>query len=53
VEGVFTADALIGLARAAEVDMPVSEAVAAVVAGRESVEAALTALMRRPLKAEH
>jgi glycerol-3-phosphate dehydrogenase (NAD(P)+) len=53
VEGVFTADALIELARAARLDMPVCEAVAAVVAGRMSVDMATTTLMNRPLKAEH
>ena len=53
VEGVFTAGALIYLARAARVDMPISEAVAAVVAGDIGVDAAVAALMSRPLKAEH
>ena len=53
VEGVFTASALIDLARGARVDMPVSEAVAAVVADQMSVDAAVSALMNRPLKAEH
>jgi glycerol-3-phosphate dehydrogenase (NAD(P)+) len=53
VEGAFTADALMHLARAAQVDMPVAEAVADVIAGRMSVEGAVGALMSRPLKAEH
>ena len=53
VEGVFTAGALVDLARTAKVDMPVSEAVATVVAGRMSADAAVNALMSRPLKAEH
>jgi glycerol-3-phosphate dehydrogenase (NAD(P)+) len=53
VEGAFTASALMDLARAAQIDMPISEAVAAVVAGRMDVDAAVAALMSRPLKAEH
>ena len=53
VEGVFTAGALINLARAAGVDMPVAEAAEAVVAGRTSVDAAVATLMSRPLRAEH
>jgi glycerol-3-phosphate dehydrogenase (NAD(P)+) len=53
VEGAFTAGALVDLARAANVDMPVSEAVAAVLAGCMGVDAAVAALMNRPLKAEH
>ena len=53
VEGAFTAGALMDLARAAQVDMPISEAVAAVVAGGMDANAAGAALMSRPLKAEH
>jgi glycerol-3-phosphate dehydrogenase (NAD(P)+) len=53
VEGAFTAGALVDLARAANIDMPVSEAVAAVVAGRLGVDKAVAAVMSRPLKAEH
>ena len=53
VEGAFTASALMDLAHAAQVDMPISEAVASVVAGRMDVDAAVTALMSRPLRAEH
>jgi glycerol-3-phosphate dehydrogenase (NAD(P)+) len=51
-EGAFTADALVALARAASVDMPVAEAVAAVLAGGLTVDAAIDALMTRPLRAE-
>ena len=40
------------LARAAAVDMPIAEAVAAVVSGRLGVDDAVAALMNRPLKAE-
>jgi glycerol-3-phosphate dehydrogenase (NAD(P)+) len=53
VEGAFTAAALIQLARAAQVDMPVAEAVAAVIEGTLGIDEAVGALMSRPLKAEH
>jgi glycerol-3-phosphate dehydrogenase (NAD(P)+) len=53
VEGAFTAGALMHLARAAHVDMPVSEAVAAVIEGTLGIDDAVAALMSRPLKAEH
>jgi glycerol-3-phosphate dehydrogenase (NAD(P)+) len=51
-EGAFTADALVARGRAAGLDMPISEAVAAVMAGRLTIEAAIEALMNRPLRAE-
>lgn len=51
-EGAFTADALVGLARASGVEMPISEAVAAVIAGTASIEAAVAALLSRPLRPE-
>ncbi|WP_232628207.1 NAD(P)H-dependent glycerol-3-phosphate dehydrogenase [Methylobacterium sp. Leaf118] len=51
-EGAFTAAALVGLARARSVEMPVAEAVAAVVAGALTVEAAMARLLSRPLKGE-
>jgi glycerol-3-phosphate dehydrogenase (NAD(P)+) len=51
-EGAFTADALVALARAAAVEMPVAEAVAAVLGGRLTVDAAIDTLMARPLRAE-
>ncbi|GMA77132.1 hypothetical protein GCM10025880_35490 [Methylorubrum aminovorans] len=51
-EGAFTAQALVDLARTREVEMPVAEAVAAVVAGALTVDAAMTRLLSRPLKAE-
>jgi glycerol-3-phosphate dehydrogenase (NAD(P)+) len=51
-EGAFTADALVARGRAAGLDMPISEAVAAVMAGRLTIEAAIEALMSRPLRAE-
>lgn len=51
-EGAFTADVLVDLARERGLDMPVAEAVAAVLAGTLTVDAAVDALMARPLKAE-
>jgi glycerol-3-phosphate dehydrogenase (NAD(P)+) len=51
-EGVYTAAALVRLAREKSVDMPIAEAVHGIIEGRLSVDEAITALMRRPLKAE-
>ena len=52
VEGALTAGALVALARSHAVEMPVSEAVAAVVAGSIGVAEAVEGLMRRPLRGE-
>ena len=52
VEGVFTAGVLVRLARAKGIEMPVAEAVDAVLAGGLAIDEALKALMRRPLKGE-
>ncbi|MDP4023434.1 NAD(P)H-dependent glycerol-3-phosphate dehydrogenase [Methylobacterium sp. NEAU 140] len=51
-EGAFTAAALTGLARARGVEMPVAEAVAAIVAGRAGVDAVVSGLLARPLRGE-
>lgn len=51
-EGAFTAGALVARARAKGVDMPIAEAVDAVIAGRATIDQAIGALMSRPLKAE-
>jgi glycerol-3-phosphate dehydrogenase (NAD(P)+) len=51
-EGAFTAQALIELARARKVDMPVAEAVTAVLDGRLTVDQAVDSLMTRPFRAE-
>ena len=51
-EGAFTAEALIALGHAASVEMPICEAVAAVLAGRLTVDAAIETLMTRPLRSE-
>ncbi len=52
IEGRATAAAVAGLARRLEIDMPISAAVAAVVAGRLEVEAAMGQLLARPAGAE-
>ena len=51
-EGAFTAGALVARAAANGLDMPVSEAVAAVIAGRWTVDEAIEALLSRPLRGE-
>jgi glycerol-3-phosphate dehydrogenase (NAD(P)+) len=51
-EGVYTAAAVVRLARDKGIEMPIAEAVHAIIEGRVSVEDAITALMLRPLKAE-
>jgi glycerol-3-phosphate dehydrogenase (NAD(P)+) len=51
-EGAYTAPVLVEMARAKNVDMPIAEAVAAVLAGTMSVDQAIESLLARPLKAE-
>ncbi len=51
-EGTFTAPVLLEMARDRAVDMPISAAVAAVIAEKMSVDAAIESLLARPLKAE-
>ena len=51
-EGVYSAAAVVGLARAKGVEMPIAEAVHGIIEGRISVDEAITNLMLRPLKAE-
>jgi glycerol-3-phosphate dehydrogenase (NAD(P)+) len=51
-EGVFTAPVLLEMARDNGVDMPISAAVAAVLAGELTVDAAIESLLTRPLKSE-
>jgi glycerol-3-phosphate dehydrogenase (NAD(P)+) len=51
-EGAFTAPVLLEMARAKNVDMPISAAVAAVLADEMSVDNAIESLLTRPLKAE-
>jgi glycerol-3-phosphate dehydrogenase (NAD(P)+) len=51
-EGAFTAPVLLEMAREKNVEMPISSAVAAVLAGKLSVDEAIESLLARPLKAE-
>jgi glycerol-3-phosphate dehydrogenase (NAD(P)+) len=52
-EGVFTAPVLVELARSRGVELPIADAVAAVLDGRMNIDAAIESLLTRPLKAEH
>jgi glycerol-3-phosphate dehydrogenase (NAD(P)+) len=51
-EGAFTAPVLLEMARAKQIDMPISSAVAAMLAGTMSVDQAIESLLTRPLRAE-
>lgn len=51
-EGVYTAAAVVRLAHEKRVEMPIAEAVHAIVEGRLQVDEVIAALMQRPLKAE-
>lgn len=51
-EGAFTAPVLLEMAREKNIEMPIAAAVAAILAGKLSVDAAIESLMTRPLKAE-
>jgi len=51
-EGEFTAPVLIELAASQHVDMPVSNAVAAILSGAVTIDAAIESLLTRPFKAE-
>jgi glycerol-3-phosphate dehydrogenase (NAD(P)+) len=51
-EGAFTASALVALAQREGVEMPISTAVAAVLAGKLTVDTAIEALLMRPFRAE-
>jgi glycerol-3-phosphate dehydrogenase (NAD(P)+) len=51
-EGEFTAPVLIELAASQGVDMPVSTAVAAILSGAMTIDAAIESLLTRPFKAE-
>jgi len=52
-EGALTAGVLVVMARSKGVDMPIAEAVNAVLEGRSGIDEAVAGLMARPLKAEH
>ena len=51
-EGVYTAAAVAKVARDKGVDMPICQAVSAIVAGKLTVDAAIEALLSRPQRAE-
>jgi len=51
-EGAFTASAILDLARKHHVEMPISQAVDAVLAGRLDIGGAIDALLARPLRGE-
>jgi glycerol-3-phosphate dehydrogenase (NAD(P)+) len=51
-EGAYTAPVLMEMARAKKVDMPISAAVAALLAGQMSVDDAIESLLTRPIKSE-
>jgi glycerol-3-phosphate dehydrogenase (NAD(P)+) len=51
-EGEFTAPVLVELAASQSIEMPVSRAVAAILGGRLTIDAAIEALLTRPFKAE-
>jgi glycerol-3-phosphate dehydrogenase (NAD(P)+) len=51
-EGEFTAPVLVELAASQKVDMPVSNAVAAILAGAMTIDAAIESLLTRPFRAE-
>ncbi|MGO4571974.1 NAD(P)H-dependent glycerol-3-phosphate dehydrogenase [Microvirga sp. 2TAF3] len=53
VEGAATASALVTLARAKNIDMPIAEAVERVLSGSSTIDQAVDALMNRPIKSEH
>jgi glycerol-3-phosphate dehydrogenase (NAD(P)+) len=49
---VFTAPVAVDLARRHNVDMPITSAVAGILAGQISVDDAIERLVRRPLRSE-
>ena len=53
VEGAATAGALVALARAKNIHMPIAEAVEQILSGAWTLDQAVDALMNRPIKSEH
>ncbi len=51
-EGVYTAGAVVEMAAARGIDMPIAQAVHAVISGMATVDEAIEALLSRPLRAE-
>jgi glycerol-3-phosphate dehydrogenase (NAD(P)+) len=52
IEGYFTAGVLVEMADERGVDMPVARAVAAIIAGRATIDRAIEGLLTRPFRAE-
>lgn len=52
-EGMESAPAVVALARKHKVEMPICEAVADILEGRVGIDAAITALLSRPFRAEN
>lgn len=53
VEGAATASALVALAQAKNIDMPIAEAVEQILSGAWTLDQAVDALMNRPIRSEH
>jgi glycerol-3-phosphate dehydrogenase (NAD(P)+) len=51
-EGAFTAPVLLEMARAKNIEMPISAAIAAVLANEMSIDQAIESLLTRPIKSE-
>ena len=51
-EGVGTANAMVDIARARDIELPIAEAVHAVISARTTVDEAIEALLARPLRSE-
>jgi glycerol-3-phosphate dehydrogenase (NAD(P)+) len=51
-EGVFTAPALVEMANAKSIELPIASAVVDILAGRTSIDAAIETLLTRPFRAE-
>lgn len=51
-EGAFTAQVLAEMANAKNIDMPITQAVAAILAGKLGIDEAIEMLLTRPIKAE-
>jgi len=51
-EGMYTAPVLVEAAHAMNVEMPIAEAVAAILAGKTSIDEAIAGLLSRPLRQE-
>ena len=51
-EGLYTASAVVEIAAARGIDMPIAQAVHAVISGQATVDEAIGALLARPLRSE-